>query len=307
LVEYRTGKPKVLLVGTPGDIALGTKHLNDDEVAEIVGQHESADGLLEAVDRTGATDVLLLSPNSLDAIYPEPLTALEDDNIGVLHRVGSQDTLLGLREVREVAGMPVVPVRSHTLAQSSAHFKRTIEVLMILAILPIILVVLALTALYVRICAGKGILYRQERVGKGGRSFEMVKFRTMVPAAEEGVGAVLARRGDPRIVPACAWLRKTRLDEIPQVWNILRGEMSIVGPRPERPEMTTEFEASIPGYARRHEIAPGITGLAQIQGRYSTDPEFKLGHDLQYLVNWSFVLDVQIMLRTVWVVLARRV
>src|SRR5690606_10220704 len=139
-----------------------------------------------------------------------------------------------------------------------------------------------------------GIILRQVRVGKGGQPFTMVKFRTMIPDAEEGVGPQLSREGDPRIIPAAAWLRKTRLDEIPQVWNIGRGEMSIVGPRPERPELTAEFEAAIPGYARRHEIPPGITGLAQVQGRYSTDPDFKLGHDLQYLVNWSFVLDLQI-------------
>jgi lipopolysaccharide/colanic/teichoic acid biosynthesis glycosyltransferase len=167
-------------------------------------------------------------------------------------------------------------------------------------------VAFAATALYVRLAAGPGILLRQERVGRGG-TFHMLKFRTMVPDAEEGIGPVLAKRDDPRIIPSCRWLRQTRLDEIPQIWNILRGEMSIVGPRPERPELTAEFERLIPGYVRRHEIPPGITGLAQVQGRYATDPEFKLGHDLQYLVNWSVVLDLQIMVRTVWVVLTRRV
>lgn len=134
----------------------------------------------------------------------------------------------------------------------------------------------------------------------------MVKFRTMYPNAEEGLGAVLAKQGDPRVIPACQWVRATRLDELPQLWNVLKGEMSIVGPRPERPELTAQFEELIPGYSRRHEIPPGITGLAQIHGRYHTDPEYKLGHDLQYLVNWSPILDLQILFRTIWVVLARR-
>jgi lipopolysaccharide/colanic/teichoic acid biosynthesis glycosyltransferase len=135
----------------------------------------------------------------------------------------------------------------------------------------------------------------------------MLKFRTLRPDAEEGIGPILARRNDPRIVRACQWIRDTRLDELPNLWNVLRGEMSIVGPRPERPELTALHEALIPGYGRRHEIPPGITGLAQIHGSYHTDPSFKLGYDLQYLVNWSPVLDLQIALRTIWVVVTRRV
>ena len=99
------------------------------------------------------------------------------------------------------------------------------------------------------------------------------------------------------------WLRSTRLDELPQLWNVLRGEMSLVGPRPERPELTVDIERSVSGWVRRHQLPPGLTGLAQIHGRYATNPEYKIGYDLQYLVNWSPVLDLQILARTVWVVL----
>ena len=307
LVTRRVGPPRVLLVGSPDDVDLAAGHLAEDRIADVAGKVGPGEPLLEAVRSTDATDVLLLSPGVLSSIYPEPLATLEAHGVGVLRRVGARETLLGLREVREVAGMPVVPLRSHTLPRSSVHFKRCFELLVVVVLLPLLLLATLATAVYVRAFAGKGILLRQERVGKGSRTFQMLKFRTMVPNAEEGIGPVLAKRDDPRIIPACAWLRRTRLDELPQVWNILRGEMSIVGPRPERPELTAQFERLIPGYARRHEIAPGITGLAQVQGRYATDPEFKLGHDLQYLVNWSVVLDLQIMARTVWVVLARRV
>ncbi len=96
------------------------------------------------------------------------------------------------------------------------------------------------------------------------------------------------------------------MDELPQFWNVARGDMSIVGPRPERPEFAEQYELIIPGYGRRHDIPPGLTGLAQVHGHYHTDPGFKLGHDLQYLVNWSPVLDLQIMVRTVWVILTGR-
>lgn len=304
----RLGPPKVLLVGAPDEINLAQAHLEEDqERATVVGHAADAKGLLGQVEQTGATEVLLLSSRLLDELYPEPLQTLENRNVGVLQRVTARDTLLGLEGVREIAGMPFVALRTHTLPLSRARFKRTLETLALLVTslgwLPLLLV----TALYVRLVAGSPIFFYQERVGREGKPFRMVKFRTMYPDAEEGLGAVLSKHGDPRVIPACRLLRSTRLDELPQFINVFRGEMSIVGPRPERPELTAQFEQLIPGYSRRHEIPPGITGLAQIHGRYHTDPEYKLGHDLQYLVNWSPVLDLQILLRTVWVVLARRV
>ncbi len=304
----RGGPPRVLLVGGPDDVNLAQTHLQGDQSrAVVVGHAADASQLLDKVERTGATEVLLLSSRMLDEVYPEPLQTLERRSVGVLQRVTARDTLLGLAGVREIAGMPFVALRSHTLPDSRARFKRSIELLSLLLVAPVAVPLVALVACYVRIVAGRPVLFRQDRVGRDGVPFRMVKFRTMYPDAEEGVGAVLARHGDPRVIPACQWLRATRLDELPQLWNVLRGEMSIVGPRPERPELTAQFEELIPGYSRRHEIPPGITGLAQIHGRYHTDPEYKLGHDLQYLVNWSPTLDLQILCRTVWVVLTRRV
>ena len=304
----RAGPPRVFLVGINDDVNLARGHLHEsDRAAVIVGETTTTEDLLERIEAAGATDVLLLSSDTLSELYPEPLTGFERRGIGVLQRIGAQETLLGLREVREVAGMPFVPLHAHTLLPSRARLKRWIEIVVLLVAAPVVIPVSALAALYVRIVAGKHVLFRQDRVGQNGETFHMVKFRTMYPNAEEGVGPVLARKRDPRVIPACQWLRDTRLDELPQLWNVLKGEMSIVGPRPERPELTARHVELIPGYARRHEIPPGITGLAQIHGRYHTDPTYKLGHDLQYLVNWSPVLDMEIVLRTIWVVLSRRV
>ena len=308
LRRRRGGPPRVLLLGAPDEINLAQSHLTDDESrAVVVGHAADARHLLTTVTETEATEVLLLSGRLLDELYPEPLQTLEKRGVGVLQRVMARDTLLGLEGVREIAGMPFVALRTHTMPVSRARFKRFLETLALVVTAPIGVPLMLLTAIYVRIVAGSPVLFFQERVGREGRLFRMVKFRTMYPDAEEGVGAVLSKHGDPRVIPACQWLRSTRLDELPQLWNVLRGEMSIVGPRPERPELTAQFEELIPGYSRRHEIPPGITGLAQIHGRYHTDPEYKLGHDLQYLVNWSPVLDLQILLRTLWVVFTRRV
>lgn len=302
----RFGQPRVLLVGNPDDINLARSHLEEsEETVLIAGQVAHSARLGEQVSRAQATDVLLLSGGTqLEDIYPDPLEDLENRRIGVYHRISPADTLLGLQRSRQIAGMPFVQLRAHALAPSRAHFKRCTETLYLAAAAPLLLVVGLLVAIYTRICCGKGIFYRQARVGRFEQPFTMLKFRTMHKDAEEYTGAIKAGADDPRVVRGMRWIRRTRLDELPQFINVCRGQMSIVGPRPERPEFAHQYEELIPGYGRRHDIPPGVTGLAQVHGSYHTDPGYKLGHDLQYLVNWSPILDLQIMVRTVWVVLA---
>ncbi len=304
----REGPPRVLLVGGADDVEVARDHLHEDrERARVVGQVTSTAGLVGAVDDLQVTDVVLLSGRWLDSLYPDVLTALEQRGVTVLQRVTAKETMFGLERVRQIGGLPFVLLRSQTMQRSRARFKRFTELTILLVSAPALLPLLAVVTLYQLVVAGRPLLFWQTRVGARGRHFEMVKFRTMQEDAEEDGGPQLASREDPRIIPACRWIRAMRLDELPQLYNVLRGEMALVGPRPERPELTARFERIIPGYARRHEVPPGLTGMAQIHGRYHTDPEYKLGYDLQYLVNWSPVLDVEILLRTLWVVLARRI
>ena len=200
--------------------------------------------------------------------------------------------------------MPFVALRAHALPVCRLRFKRILDLVYLLVLAPAAVPLTAAVAVYVRMRAGRGMLYRQRRVGRQGRVFTMVKFRTMRPDAERS-GPELAVADDPRVIAGMAWLRRTRLDELPQLWNVLCGTMSLVGPRPERPELVARLSDEIAGYGRRHDIPPGITGLAQTQGHYQTDPAYKLGHDLQYVVNWSPVLDWEIMAKSL-VVMARR-
>src|SRR5579883_549346 len=131
----------------------------------------------------------------------------------------------------------------------------------------------------------------------------MYKFRTMVPNAEAATGPVLSSgKRDPRLTPLGVWIRAVRVDEIPQLWNVLKGDMSMVGPRPERPCFTEEYDQTIPAYSRRHQVRPGITGLAQVCGGYHTDARDKLRFDLLYISHQSFWLDLWLLLRTVLVV-----
>jgi lipopolysaccharide/colanic/teichoic acid biosynthesis glycosyltransferase len=208
--------------------------------------------------------------------------------------------------VHQIAGLPFTRVRTHLMSSHQVKLKRSLDLLLILLLSPLVILVVGALAIYVRVRAGSPVLYRQVRVGRDGETFTMVKFRTMRNDAEKA-GPQLATRDDARVVKGLGWMRGTRADELPQLWNVLKGEMSLVGPRPERPELTARIEQEVPGYARRNRLAPGLTGLAQVQGRYDTHADYKLGYDLQYAVNWSLILDIQILLRTVWVVLARRV
>ena len=153
------------------------------------------------------------------------------------------------------------------------------------------------------------MLYHQERVGQHGRVFTVHKFRSMRDNAEAGTGAVWARADDPRVTPMGRFLRRTRLDELPQLWNILKGDMSFVGPRPERPEFVQQLTREIPYYGQRHVVRPGLTGWAQVRYTYGASVEdalMKLQYDLFYIKNISLSLDLFIIFSTIKTVVLRR-
>ena len=303
----RYGTPRVLLVGSETDIKLGKEHIKEcGSKLVVVGEINTIDRLSSEIDSKRATDVLLLTSGLLSEIYPRPLEDLELRKIGVFQQVLPSDTLLGLRRSIQIAGMPFTALRAHALSTSRSHFKVFTEYIYLTVLLFPILLLTLFVATYIRLFAGKRILLSQERVGKFGATFKLLKFRTMHHDAEDQTGIVKAQKDDPRVISGLRWIRRSRLDELPQFLNVIRGEMSIIGPRPERPDFTKEYEGMIPGYGRRHDIPPGITGLAQVSGHYHTDPSYKLGHDLQYLVNWSPILDLQILIRTFWVIFTGR-
>jgi sugar transferase (PEP-CTERM system associated) len=170
---------------------------------------------------------------------------------------------------------------------------------------PIMLVVMAL----IKLTSPGPIFYRQERVGQHGRTFMVVKFRSMRVDAEADTGPVWAQKNDSRVTPIGGFLRRSRLDEIPQLWNALRGDMSMVGPRPERPGFVADLTKQIPFYGQRHVVKPGVTGWAQVRYTYGASVEDalqKLQYDLYYIKNMSVYLDIFVMLQTVKTVLLRR-
>ena len=141
---------------------------------------------------------------------------------------------------------------------------------------------------------GGQVFYAQDRVGKDGKVFRIYKFRSMVPDAEKHTGAVWASEHDSRVTVVGRFLRATAMDELPQLWSIFKGDMSFVGPRPERPELVEEFSKDIPGFMERFHVQPGLTGVAQVYGKYDTPPRHKLKYDMFYIQNRSLAFDLQL-------------
>lgn len=208
-------------------------------------------------------------------------------------------TIGGQAELFE--GLPIVTLQATPLYGWNQIIKRGADIFLSTLILLLVSPVMLAVSILIRLTSAGPILYRQERMGYDGRLFEMLKFRTMRMNAEEQTGAVWARPNDPRRTPLGSFLRRTSLDELPQFWNVLKGEMSIVGPRPERPEFVEKFRETIPKYMLRHKIKAGITGWAQIKGlRGNTSLEERIKYDLEYIEKWSLGLDIKIMWLTLW-------
>ncbi len=262
-----------------------------NDVARIVGEHR-------------ANRVIISSPIALRELV-ESLVLADGTNVRVdvvpeLYEIfiGTVDSIVG--------DVPLMEISHTTVPRYYAASKRAIDVLAALLGLIVTSPILlgALVAIVIR--DGVPTFYSQERVGRDMKPFRIHKLRTMVRDAEEASGPVIADADDARITAVGGFLRKFRIDEIPQLINILRGEMSFVGPRPERPYFVEQYVAEVPGYRERFKVKPGITGLAQVSGSYATTPERKLKYDLIYMYHQTLAMDVQIVVETLRVVLTGR-
>lgn len=181
-------------------------------------------------------------------------------------------------------------------------YQRILNIILSLIGLAIGIPLIIIFGIRIKIEDNGPITYKQERLGKGGKRFYIYKLRSMRTDAEK-FGAQWAEKDDPRITKVGKFIRKTRIDEIPQLFNILKGDMSLIGPRPERPQFTEQFNKEIPGFINRLAVKPGLTGWAQVNGGYDMTPAEKLVEDIYYIKNRSVLLDFKIIFKTVAVVL----
>lgn len=205
-----------------------------------------------------------------------------------------------------VGGVPLIEVRNRQVAAPYVLFKRFMDFGVASAGLLMALPICALTALAIKITSPGPIFYTQERMGLGGKPFPLYKFRSMVSDAEAKSGPVWAKANDARVTPVGRFIRKHRIDEIPQLYNVLRGDMSMIGPRPERPKFHQEFCEQWPLFNRRLAVRPGVTSLSHVLGSYDSKPEDRLRYDLMYISSLSLITDLKILFATVRIVLGAK-
>jgi len=321
IVRYREGRgvTRCLVVGT-GKLArslvqrlherpeLGQRVVGylTDQFEEIGGDidglpvFDSIQGVQEAVEAQQIGRVYLALPIAAHERLRTVLTHLEDEMVDVKVLVDLLDFVVLRSGVEDFDGLPIISLKRTPLAGWGAVFKRAFDFTFAAGVLlagsPVFLTLAAL----VKLSSRGPVFYGQERMGLDGRIFHIYKFRSMRIDAEAQTGAVWAVENDPRRTRIGAFLRKTNLDELPQFLNVLRGEMSVVGPRPERPVFIEKFRKEIPKYMLRHKSKAGLTGWAQVNGwRGDTDLGKRIEYDLYYIENWSFWFD----LRIIWMTL----
>ena len=263
--------------------------------------------LLPDVAAGHVDQVWLALPLRAEARIRQLLTMLRDHAVEVRFVPDIYSFHLLNHSVTEVAGLPVISLTETPMSGINRVIKAIEDYALAAVLFALVSPLMLAIAIGIRLSSKGPVLYRQQRVTWNGEVFEMLKFRTMPVTAEESTGPVWARRGEARATPLGAFLRRTSLDELPQLLNVLRGEMSLVGPRPERPQFVEQFRSQIPGYMQKHLVKAGITGWAQVNDlRGDSDLGQRIQYDLFYIDNWSLWFDLRILFLTLWHILTSR-
>ena len=225
-----------------------------------------------------------------------------ENKISVYDIPSISDTLIATSQVLHVIDTPILKINRFGPSYLESITKRAIDILGSLFLIVLTSPIMIVTAIAIKLHDGGDIFFRQTRLTKDGKEFKIIKFRSMIMNAESKTGAVLAKEHDDRITPVGRFIRKTRFDELPQLFNILKGDMTFVGPRPERPELFNEICKEIPEFKYRLNVKAGLTGYAQIYGKYNTSMRDKLLLDLYYIESYSLIADVKLLVMTIKIV-----
>lgn len=276
---------------------------DDSRVAGVPVVGTGAD-LMHIVHNNNITEIIITSMQNMDEATFQGVMDAYEKGVAVIPMPLLYERITGRVPVEYMRDnwAVVLPTDGATLFDPYPAMKRALEIVLSLIGMCFFIPMLPLIALAIRLDSRGDIFYSQKRVGYKGRIFRVYKFRTMMQNAEAQTGAIFSRDGDPRVTRVGRFMRKTRIDELPQLYNILRGDMSLIGPRPERPEHVKRLSQKIPFYRTRLTVRPGLTGWAQVRYGYgSTDEDavVKLQYDLYYIRHQSLLLDLTILIRTV--------
>ncbi|MBI1388772.1 MAG: exopolysaccharide biosynthesis polyprenyl glycosylphosphotransferase [bacterium] len=283
--------------------------LVDDDLEQTLSQTKvlgKISDLPVLVEREEIDEIIVTSRRADRQTMLEILTACRATGCEVHLLPELYEVTIGQVEIGQVAGIPLIRVGMEPWSDWRRFSKRLFDAASAAASLIVLSPLFVLVALAIRLDSPGPAFYRQTRIGKDGAPFRIVKFRTMKKNAERETGPVMSDERDERVTRVGRWLRFAHLDELPQLWNVLRGEMSLVGPRPERPHFVDQYARALPLYRLRERVRPGMTGLAQIHGFYNSPVEHKLRYDIAYINNMTFLLDIKILFNTLKVSLTGR-
>ncbi len=327
-VQRGQGLHKAVIVGTGVSALSAYENIQRHKVSgiQVIGFISTLNGMNSHLELPlsviGSLDDL--KEIVLSQYVQEIIVALEPDQSGsiidVVDRIDVPDVsvkilpdfyqmIIGLNQTNQIFGLPLIEVMPDPMPSWEKFTKDVMDVLISLIVLIVTLPLSLVIALVIRMSSSGPAIYKQKRVGLYGKEFYIYKFRTMHEGAERSTGPVWASKDDPRVTPVGNWLRKLRLDEIPQFINVIKGDMSLVGPRPERPFFVEGFKREIPLYTRRLRVKPGITGWAQVKWKYDSnieDVREKTKYDLFYVENMSLRMDLKILINTLITILTGR-
>ncbi|MEJ5351264.1 MAG: sugar transferase [Melioribacteraceae bacterium] len=267
---------------------------------------DTAENLEKVIDNYNVKNVIISVERHHEDLILDLISKCDGKNVEIKIVPDLYDIISGQVKTSQIYGIPLIDIMPELMPEWEKKLKRLMDIVLSLIMLIVTSPVTILAAIAIKLESEGPVFYKQERMGMNGKIFKIIKFRTMIKDAEKHTGPVWSKKDDPRITKVGRILRKIRLDEIPQAINILKGDMSFVGPRPERPYFVEKLSKEIPLYKRRLKVRPGLTGWAQVKHKYDEtidDVKIKLRYDLFYIENMSLRLDFKIILRTIFVVL----
>jgi exopolysaccharide biosynthesis polyprenyl glycosylphosphotransferase len=271
--------------------------------AEVIG---TVDEIVKIVSKTNSKEVIIALEKEDHELLVDVISKLEHKDVGLKIVPDLYEILSGQARTSQIYGMPLIDIMPELMPEWEKKLKRMLDVITSFFILLITLPITILSSIAIKLDSKGTVFFKQERSGMNGNIFNIIKFRSMYEDAEKKTGPVWSSKDDPRITKVGKIMRRVKIDELPQMINVLRGEMSIVGPRPERPYFVEKLSDEIPYYKRRLKVRPGITGWAQVKHKYDEsieDVKIKLRYDLFYIENMSLRMDFKIIVRTIFVVL----
>ncbi len=285
---------------------LAVKKENIGKLENGITVIDSIHNIENIIDENNIKEVIIALERENNDVLIEIISKCEPKNVGLKIVPDLYEILSGQARTSQIYGIPLIDIMPQLMPEWEKRLKRILDVIFSLIILIVSLPVALISAIAIKLDSKGPVFFTQERCGMNGEPFRMIKFRSMFIDAEERTGPIWSSKDDPRITRTGKMIRKLRIDEIPQMVNVLKGEMSLVGPRPERPYFVEKLAEEIPYYKRRLKVRPGITGWAQVKHKYDEtieDVKVKLRYDLFYIENMSLRMDFKIIFRTIFVVL----